>query len=158
MTNIVAVISKLIRPHTNKLITLSVLIIFGYVSYYYMTNRFNIEPMEQNNKDVANALDREKEAVIYFFHVDWCPHCKTALPKWEDFKGTHNNKVFNGYRLKCQDIDCTEETADTALLIKQFSIDSYPTVKMIRDTTTIDFDSRISTSALESFVETMLAN
>ena len=158
MTNIVAVISKLIRPHKNKLITLSVLIIFGYVSYYYMTNRFNIEPMEQNNKDVANALDREKEAVIYFFHVDWCPHCKTALPKWEDFKGTHNNKVFNGYRLKCQDIDCTEETADTALLIKQFSIDSYPTVKMIRDSTTIDFDSRISTSALGSFVETMLAN
>ena len=158
MTNIVAVISKLIRPHKNKLITLSVLIIFGYVSYYYMTNRFNIEPMEQNNKDIANALDREKEAVIYFFHVDWCPHCKTALPKWEDFKGTHNNKVFNGYRLKCQDIDCTEETADTALLIKQFSIDSYPTVKMIRDSTTIDFDSRISTSALGSFVETMLAN
>jgi len=158
MTNIVAVISKLIRPHKNKLITLSVLIIFGYVSYYYMTNRFNIEPMEQNNKDVANALDREKEAVIYFFHVDWCPHCKTALPKWEDFKGTHNNKVFNGYRLKCQDIDCTEETADTALLIKQFSIDSYPTVKMIRDSTTIVFDSRISTSALGSFVETMLAN
>jgi thiol-disulfide isomerase/thioredoxin len=158
MTNIVAVISKLIRPYKNKLITISILLIFMGVSYYYMKNRLNIEAMAQNSKDVANEIDRKKEAIIYFFHVDWCPHCKTALPEWKTFKSMYDNKTFNGYVLKCQDIDCTEETAETTTLINQFGIDSYPTVKMIRDSTTIDFDSRISTSALTSFVDTMLAN
>jgi thiol-disulfide isomerase/thioredoxin len=107
--------------------------------------------------DVANSNERDKEATVYFFHVDWCPHCKTALPEWAGFSTSFHNKVINGYTIKCKEVDCTEPVStDKTALMNRFGVESYPTIKMVRDTTVIDFESRVTTSALSSFVNTML--
>ena len=91
-----------------------------------------------------------------FFHVDWCPHCKKALPEWNNFKKQFADKEVNGYIVKCVDVDCTDETSDVQNMINKYSIESYPTVKMIKDNNTIEFDSKISTNTLEHFVNSML--
>ena len=91
-----------------------------------------------------------------FFHVDWCPHCKTALPEWENFKKQFNNKEVNGYITKCVDVDCTDENSKVQNMISKYDIESYPTVKMVKDKNTIEFDSKITSNTLEHFVNTML--
>jgi len=153
MANFIQVVTNLIRPYYYYIIVVVIIIIFAAVSYYGY-NRF----MNQDTKikDVANANRRNKETVIYFFHVDWCPHCKNAIPEWRNFQTLYNGKEINGYKLKCQDIDCTTETSDITDFINTFKIDSYPTVKLVRDKNTIDFDSKITKSSLEQFVNTML--
>jgi hypothetical protein len=65
---------------------------------------------------------------------------------------------MNGYVIKCQDIDCTKETSDVTTAINKYKIDSYPTVKMIKDEKTIEFDARINQNTLDQFVNTMLNN
>mgnify|MGYP000589437578 FL=1 len=41
-------------------------------------------------------------------------------------------------------------------MINKYEIESYPTVKMVKDKNTIEFDSKISASTLEHFVNSML--
>ena len=151
---IVEVLSKYIRPYYYYIITLSVLILFIVVGNYAYSNY--IKKSVNKFKDVANANRRNKEATILFFHVDWCPHCKTALPEWNTFKSQNDGKDVNGYVIKCVDMDCTEETSDITRAINEYHIESYPTIKMLRDDQTIEFDSKITNTALNSFITTML--
>ena len=154
MANLIEVISKVIRPYYYYIISFVILIIFVVVAVY----AYNNFQTQQNNKfsDVANANRRNRDAIIYFFHVDWCPHCKKALPEWNNFVSKYDGKEINGYKLKCVDKNCTKETSDITELINRFNIDSYPTIKLIRDNNTIDFESKITASSLEKFVNTML--
>jgi thiol-disulfide isomerase/thioredoxin len=119
--------------------------------------------------DVANSSeDVNNYAQIYFFYADWCPYCKKAHPEWIKFKVSTDQKIINGYLLECVEVDCTEDngnvTSDhfdklnvsTSDLITKFNINSYPTVKLVKDGVTIDFDSKVTEASLKQFVESML--
>jgi thiol-disulfide isomerase/thioredoxin len=155
MANIIDVLRRLISPYYYYIIIIAVLVIFLYVTYYAY---YNIYKKSEPNKykNVANVNRRNKEVTIFFFHVDWCPHCKKALPEWNTFKAQNNEKQINGYIVKCVDLNCTSETSDITRAINEYNIDSYPTVKMLKENQKIEFDSKITSTALESFVVTML--
>jgi thiol-disulfide isomerase/thioredoxin len=154
MAGLIEVLTKYIRPYYYYIIGFVIFVIFLTVGVY----AYNNVQSQQKNKfsDVANANRRNRDAIVYFFHVDWCPHCKKALPEWKNFVSKYDNKEINGYRIKCKDMDCTNETSDITDLINRYNIDSYPTIKLIKDSTTIDFESKITASSLEKFVNTML--
>ena len=157
MPGVVEVVSNLFRPYYNYLLILISIIIavlvarYAYATYYKKT-------VDNKFANVANANRRNKEAEIMFFHVDWCPHCKTALPEWNNFKKQFNEKEMNGRVIRCKDIDCTKENSDVTSLINTYTIESYPTVKLLKDGKTIDFDSKITSHTLEQFVNTMLVD
>ena len=154
MANLIEVMSKIVRPYYYYIIAFVILIIFSVVAFYAYNN---IKAQQKNRfSDVANVNRRNSEAIVYFFHVDWCPHCKKALPEWKNFVSKYDGKEINGYKLKCVDMDCTKETSNITELINRYNIDSYPTIKLIRDSNTIDFESKITTTSLEKFVNTML--
>ena len=55
-----------------------------YVAYSYFTDM-----MKNKNKDVAFVENKEflhKAATVdttfFFFHTDWCPHCKDSMEVW----------------------------------------------------------------------------
>jgi len=157
MANIIDVLRRYIRPYYYYIITIVILIIFLLISYYAYRSLY---ANKSTNKftNVANANRRSKDVNIYLFHVDWCPHCKKALPEWNSFKSIYENKEVNGYTVKCIDINCTEETSEVANIINSYGIESYPTVKMVKDQDTIEFDSKITKTALEQFVNMMTNN
>lgn len=155
MLGLVEVVSKIVRPYYKYIVGLIAVIIFGYAASYGYKAYF-IKKQENKFADVPNSNRRLKEVSVMFFHVDWCPHCKKALPEWNNFKKQFNDKEVNGYVVKCTDIDCTDETSDIQNMMNKYNIESYPTVKMIKDNNTIDFDSKISTNTLEHFVNSML--
>jgi thiol-disulfide isomerase/thioredoxin len=153
--NLVDVLAKYIRPYYYYIIALVMLILFVIISYYAYTQFYNQN--KNKFKDVANADRRGKDAVIMFFHADWCPHCKKADPEWKTFMSQNDGKSVNGYVVKCNDINCTDDTnSKVTQLINEYNIKSYPTVKMIKDDQVIEFDSKITNTALNSFIETML--
>jgi thiol-disulfide isomerase/thioredoxin len=155
MANFIEVARKFIRPYYYYIITFVVLIIFIYAGVYAY-NTFYANKIANKFSDVANANRANKEVDILFFHVDWCPHCKKALPEWNNFKQNYEGKEVNGYVVKCVDMDCTNETSDITRAINTYKIDSYPTIKMLKENQTIEFDSKITNSSLEQFVNTML--
>jgi thiol-disulfide isomerase/thioredoxin len=135
-----------------------VLIIFVLAGYYaYNTFYSKVENKKESGySDVANANMNVGEIMIYFFHVDWCPHCRTSLPEWTKFKNEYHKKKMGRYIIKCIDVNCTDETSEVTALINKYNIEGYPTVKMLKDDNIIEFDSKITYSALEQFVNTMV--
>jgi len=156
MANIIDVIRNYLRPYYYYIIFAVVFILFilvGLYSYNYYKGK-----VKDRFKDVANINRRNKEAIVYFFHVDWCPHCKKALPEWNAFVDQYDGKEINGYVIKCISTDCTQESSSVKAAMNKFNISSFPTVKLVKDETTIDFESRITRTSLTSFVDTMLDN
>jgi thiol-disulfide isomerase/thioredoxin len=167
MLNVVNLILKYIRPYSNYILIFVIIFIFIAAAIYAYEQFAASKKSENKFKDVANYSDsREKTADIYFFHVDWCPHCIKAIPEWKSFSDEYDGKVINDYKVVCHDVDCTEDSNDknpaekakVQNYIEQYGIDSYPTLKMsLSDGEMVDFDAKISKSSLEKFVETILA-
>lgn len=154
MANIVETLRRMIAPYYYVIISIVLIILFG-IAGSYVYNKFVTEK-ENKFSNVSNVNRRNKEATVLFFHVDWCPHCKKALPEWNAFKSQNDGKEVNGYIIKCVDMDCTNETSDITRAINEYKIDSYPTVKMLKSGQKIEFDSKITNSSLNAFVTTML--
>ena len=156
MATFYEIVHQSLKGYYKYILAIALLIVFYFVgSYAY--NRFvtKAEKKKQFN-NVANANAEGKELPIMFFFAEWCPHCKTAKPEWESFRNAYNDKQINGYNIKCIDVNCTEEDSTVTKMINEHGIDSFPTIKMIKDSDAIEFDSRITSDNLEEFVKQML--
>ena len=133
-------------------ITLGILffIIIGvsFVNSNKVNNQFN--NISNNYDYVIKTLAVD----IYFFYATWCPHCKTALPKWESFSNSVNGKVINGCIITTHTIDCTNsEDPNVIHYINKFDVKGFPTVKALVDNKIINFDAKINENTLNLFLQ-----
>jgi len=131
-----------------------IIILIGIgIYFYYSLVLPKMKPKYKANNEIKyNSGDGSGVAEIMFFYVDWCPHCKTAKPEWENFKNSVQNTTVNGYIIQCLEINCTNETAEIESLIKKYKIEGYPTIKMEKDGQVIDFDAKVTENNLMQFV------
>ncbi len=145
--------TRVFRPYYYYIITAVILIIFIMASVYGFKWFYGNSQKNAQFKDVANAQQSNKPLQIFFFNVDWCPHCKTALPEWQAFSDEFNGQIVNGYLVTCTNQNCTDsDDPQVTYLINQYNIESYPTVKMVKEGTQIEFDAKITKSSLTQFV------
>ena len=97
-----------------------------------------------------------KEAEIILFYVDWCPHCKTAKPEWEQVKAEYDGKTVNGYVITFTEVNCTNETAEVEKMMNTYKIEGYPTIKLLKDGTIIEYDAKPTRATLIQFLNTVL--
>tara|TARA_B100001059_G_C17814257_1_gene574150 strand:+ start:2018 stop:2488 length:471 start_codon:yes stop_codon:yes gene_type:complete len=137
---------------TFMVIGLSLLFI-GISVYVYKTFiQPKLNPNFVANKEFVSSEGEEKEAEILMFNTEWCPHCKKAKPHWEQFKEKYDGKVLNNHRVVCKEYDCDKNEK----MCDEYKIDGYPTIKMLKDGQTIDFDAKPTIENLTSFVESTL--
>jgi len=96
------------------------------------------------------------EAELMFFYTDWCPHCKTAKPVWNEIKSEYENKTINGYTVVFTEINCTEENAEVEKMMNQYKIEGYPTIKLLKDGQVIEYDAKPSKETMAQFLNTVL--
>ena len=157
MTNILGTLHSKITSTT--ILYVIVLVVFIVIAYYYY--KYYIEPNSKpsykaNNEIGSTIPSNQKEAELLFFYVDWCPHCKTAKPAWNDLKAEYENKTINGYKVIFTDIDCTNETAEVSLLMDKYKIEGYPTIKLLKDGQVIEYDAKPTKDTLIQFLNTVL--
>ncbi len=130
------------------------LIWFGYSSYKsYAESMTSYNANREHSKNNANS---NKTANMLLFYVDWCPHCKTAKPEWEELKAEYEGKNINGYNLVFTEHNCTSETAEIEELMNKYSIEGYPTIKLVKDNQVIEYDAKPTKSTMEQFLHTVL--
>ena len=133
------------------IILVSAVILIG-VSYY-VYNTYVIPRLEpsfvQNNEFVK---DGDKEAELMLFYVDWCPHCKTAKPIWNDIKEKFNGKMVNNTKLFFKEVNCEKEEE----LADKYKIDGFPTIKLVKDNEIVEFDAKPSEETLTQFINSTL--
>jgi len=138
------------------IIILVIVIIIAIGIYYLVKSQTSKKSDYRSNTTPATGISNGKEAEIMLFYVDWCPHCKTAKPEWEQVKTEYENKTVNGYHVIFTDVNCTNETPDVEKMINNYKIEGYPTIKMLKDGQVVEFDAKPTKANLEQFLNTVL--
>ena len=145
---------------SNTIMIIIFLIVFSIISlYYYFYYVYpKIKPTYQPNKEVMSqgTNGTSNTAELLLFYVDWCPHCKTAKPIWNELKSEYENKTINGYKIIFTEINCTTETAEVEQMVNKYNIEGYPTIKLLKDGQVIEYDAKPSKTTLEQFLNTVL--
>lgn len=117
--------------------------IFGYIHY-------TKKPTYVDNKEFTESSSSKTKSTIdvYFFHVDWCPHCKKALPVWKQLQ--NEMPSINGRRIIYHDVNCETDTH----LADKFEVSGYPTIKMVSNKKVVEYDAKPELNTLKQFIRT----
>jgi thiol-disulfide isomerase/thioredoxin len=144
----------------NKYVMIAIIVaVFVITAYFLYSNYANQNNSETITDDIYEEMDNNdgSEAELMLFHVDWCPHCKTALPEWEKLKQDYANKKVNGHKIIFLEYNCTEESEETTKKMETYKIEGFPTIKLKVEGRVIEFDAKVNKSNLEQFLATALA-
>lgn len=128
-------------------------IIYFYKQYTSSTTDSAVYKINRENMHTKGSGNK---AELILFYVDWCPHCKTAKPEWENLKAEYDGKTINGYTVLFTEYNCTNETAQVQELISKFKIEGYPTIKLIKDNQVIEYDAKPTKATMQEFLNTVL--
>lgn len=142
-------------------IFVTILLLIGAIVYVY--NNYLIPTMNPeyapNKEFIDKDADSYKEAEVLMFTVDWCPYCKKAKPEWERIKEEYNERSINGYTVYFRTINCTDENdVEIKDLQNKYTIDGYPTIKLLKDGEVISYDAKPDFETLQKFLQTVLTN
>lgn len=146
--------SDLLKDKKKLLIVVFAIVLFIGLSYYVYTTYVapKLNPEYVPNNELVEKEEESAEAEIYLFHTQWCPHCKKAMPIWEQVKEEYNGKQVNGTTLYFREVDCDEdeETAD------KFNVEGYPTIKLVKGGQVIEYDAKVQHETLVEFINTSM--
>ena len=146
-------------PFTKTQIIIGVVVFLAVVGlgiYLYTTTK-PMTSFHANREHVPKGEgDEVKSATVKMFYVDWCPHCKTAKPVWNDIKTEYEGTVINGYKVSFVEYNCTKETQETQALMDKYKIEGFPSIILIKDNQVIDYDAKPSKATMVQFLNTVL--
>ena len=101
-----------------------------------------------------NDITQDGEAELYLFKVNWCPHCKKALPVIEELRTAlkKENNQINGTTVLIKVIDCDEEPD----MADRFKIEGYPTIKLVKGQSVYDYEAKPEVGTLIQFLNSTL--
>ena len=126
-----------------SLMTISLVIFIGIIYYFYINYK-------SSTQKESFSTDQAK---IMMFHVDWCPHCKKALPDWNAFKNDSNNIKCNNKSLEIIDYDVTGDAPNNKELISKYGIKGYPTILLDNNGKITELELKPTKENLQSFIK-----
>jgi thiol-disulfide isomerase/thioredoxin len=140
------------------MIILVVLLFLGIGIYIYtkqVKSKFSTS-YSANNENTFTNNGQSGEAELLLFYADWCPHCKTAKPIWEELKAEYESKTINGYSIVFTEINCTTETPEVEKMMNTYKVEGFPTIKLLKNGQVIEYDAKPSKATLEQFLNTAI--
>ena len=135
----------------------SVMILISAIVYVYKSY---VEPRLNNNYDENKEFiikGDSSEVDVYMFTVDWCPHCRKAMPVWKDLEKQYGEKDYKGYKINLVTIDCTnDEDPKVTDLLNKYNVEGFPTIKLIDGDNSIDYDAKLEPGSFKQFLDNVL--
>lgn len=155
MSSLYEVIHRNFYPYRYVFLSLLLVIVFAIIAYIiFLRLKTPVSSVPFHN--VANAQQRGVPIQVYFFYVDWCPHCKTAKPEWEAFRTEFDGKTIHNQTIECISMNCTDDSnRDVKIAMSDFSVNSFPHIVLVANGSHIEFDAKITKAALEQFIMTV---
>ena len=103
------------------LILLAILGILYFVHQHFLVK----EGFSVTAEKFEEEIDGKKALVL--FYAEWCGHCKTFMPQWDEIS-KEINKSESGVtllKIECGDASNNEKHAE---IMKKYSIGGYPTI------------------------------
>ena len=119
----------------NVVIAILLVVLVVLVVYYVKKNN---EGFESNNKPK-----------LYFFYVDWCPHCTKA--KENVFNDKTWNTVKGNEKVELVMVNC-EGSDEEKKLAKEFNVSAYPTVVGDNGNERVELEEGVSPSSVSDLI------
>ena len=74
------------------------------------------------------------------------------MPIWQSLKSEIGDNSIKGYRINFLEVDCDKDKS----LADKFNVQGYPTIKMVKGNTVIDYDAKPSKDTLMEFLNSSL--
>ena len=118
---------------------------------YFIYKNYLLDKIKPNYVENKEFINKKVDSVeLYLFYTDWCPHCKSAKPIWEDLKNT--TTMINNVKINYIDVNCEKEKE----LAERFNIEGYPTIKLVKDNQVIEYDAKPEKETLILFLNKFL--
>lgn len=135
-----------------------ILVVFTLICFMvYIYNKhisLLITPKYQTNNEFVRD-NKATEAILYFFHVTWCPYSKKAKPLIENFelkiKEVNNTKI----RYKIIDGEKEEDKMNSFEMKHNLKVDSFPTIYLEINDDVLEYNVKPSEETLMKFLETV---
>ena len=157
LENLKDIFNRIIRDKKSLIVLVILIIIFSSVFYFVYNNYIKntiINKHSLNREFVSKDKDKDKNNVlILFFHTEWCPYCKQALPeikKLEEYIVTQNAK--NDYKTILSKIDCDKNST----LADKYKVEGYPSIKLVYKNDVYNYDAKPDKASLIKFIETSI--
>ena len=140
------------------IILLSCLFI-GVAIYVYMNHISpKLNPSFVPNKEFVEESDQSKNADIYFFYTEWCPHSKKSKPIFEKVKKIYDGKPINGTIIHFHEIDGEKKEEEMNIFEKEHkvNIDGFPSIYLVKKDSIIEYDANPTKKSLSEFLNTTL--
>ena len=156
-----SITSALSANSKNIIIVLVIIAAIAGVVYYIVQNDLipGLNKYFSGSQGVTPAPDGigandDKVAQLYLFKVDWCPHCKTAKPVFDEVEKELNGRMINGYTVVFKTVDCEAEPD----MADKFKIEGFPTIKLVKDGQVIEYDAKPEKEKIQEFLQTVLVS
>jgi thiol-disulfide isomerase/thioredoxin len=153
--------SALSANSKNIIITLVIIAALAGILYYVIKNDMipglnkffsNAQGTSTSAPDGIGGSEGDKNAQLFLFKVDWCPHCKKAKPVFDEVEKELDGKQINGYTVSFKTVDCEAEPD----MADKFKIEGYPTIKLVKDGQVIEYDAKPEKDKIKEFLNTVL--
>lgn len=134
----------------------TILILVGIllgIAAYFLIKSFLKNKRDKERRDFIENTEHEiynkREAELYLFSVDWCPHCKDTKTIWDKYTTSYKSKK---YEITFIEVDCDQREN----LAKEFKIEEYPTIVLVKDGKKYYYDANIKKETLDKFIDTIM--
>lgn len=127
-------------------------ILLGIASYFMIRAFLKRKKDQERRNFIENSeheLYNKSEAELYLFSVDWCPHCKDTKLVWDKYTTSYESSK---YEITFIEVDCDQREN----LAKEFKIEEYPTIVMVKNGKKYYYDANIKKETLDKFIDTIM--
>jgi thiol-disulfide isomerase/thioredoxin len=128
------------------------ILLFSGLGYFLYNKYIKKDPTEFiPNDEYRTTINTKKECDVILFSADWCPHCKEMDPEWINYSNHFNN---DKYQVNFKKIMGDDEPT----LVEKYKIESYPTIILVKDGLSYEYDSKFSDESMNLFIGTIMNN
>jgi len=127
-----------------------------YVYSYYVAPK--LDPDFVPNREFVPEKEQIKQATIYLFYTNWCPHSKKALPIFNSLKEKLEGKPINDVIIHFVAVNGEKEEGDMTSFEKEHKVkvDGYPTIFLVKGDQVVEYDAITTEETLSEFLHTTL--
>lgn len=127
-----------------KLLYVFLAVLAVLVAVWYMTSR---------SEGFSGSMSSEGADVFTLYYVDWCPHCKSVKPAFEEF-AKNGFVTVAGKNVKVRAVECEKESEKAA----GKPIKGYPTLLLeTAEGKTVEYQGDRTPAGYLQFLEEQLA-
>jgi thiol-disulfide isomerase/thioredoxin len=122
---------------------------YGYTWWFAPQPHLPMMPLPSSGDGNVAENYGNGELSCTMYYVDWCPHCKTAKPEWEQLTSEFDGKTVNGRKVLVTAVNCT----DNDEIAEREGLKGYPTFKFNMDGKHFDYPDQPVFDKFKTFIE-----